>query len=201
MLIYLIRHAQTEWNLAGRWQGSSDIPLDETGRRQARALAKRMRMINAGCFYSSRLQRAAETTEIICGGKPLILREGLHEIVLGSWEGMTYSEICEAFGGDMEKWETDPNVSISGIENYISLQNRALHVIESIAGQETGDFAIVTHGAFIKAFVCYVLGMDLNKRQKIETANTGITVFEYSKREFTLKTLNDVSHLMNFEMN
>jgi broad specificity phosphatase PhoE len=97
MKFLLIRHGQTDWNLAQRFQGQSDIPLNEVGKKQAMALADRLTNESINIVYSSDLQRAIETSKIIMqmsDCKPdLHPDQRLREVNFGDWEGLTYDEI------------------------------------------------------------------------------------------------------------
>ncbi|HSP05589.1 MAG TPA: histidine phosphatase family protein, partial [Acidobacteriota bacterium] len=77
--IYLGRHGQTDWNAELRLQGWTDIPLNETGRRQARELGERLRGIPLDCVYCSALQRSRETAELAAAGIPRIALADLNE--------------------------------------------------------------------------------------------------------------------------
>lgn len=93
--VYLLRHGLTDWNKLRRVQGSSDIPLNEEGRRVARLTAEGMRDMPIDLVYSSPLKRARETAEIICAGRdvPIVFDERIREIGFGEFEGVTWPEI------------------------------------------------------------------------------------------------------------
>ena len=95
--VYLLRHGLTDWNKLRRVQGSSDIPLNEEGRRVARLTAEGMRDMPIDLVYSSPLKRARETAEIICAGRdvPIVFDERIREIGFGEFEGVTWPEIYE----------------------------------------------------------------------------------------------------------
>lgn len=98
--VLFIRHGQSEWNLAGRWQGQADPPLTDAGRSQARAAARSLGQVDA--IWASDLQRATETATIISnelGVGPVVLDDGLRERDVGEWQGLTRSEIDEQFPG------------------------------------------------------------------------------------------------------
>lgn len=97
--ILLARHGETDWNREGRWQGWADPPLNDTGRAQARELAEQLRGTPFDAVYSSDLQRARETAEILAEphGVPVIVDRDLREIDIGSWSGLTRAEIAERF--------------------------------------------------------------------------------------------------------
>ena len=91
--LLLVRHGETDWNRDGRWQGQSDTPLNELGRRQARELAEQLDGVDV--VYSSDLARARETAEILAerAGVEVRLDPRLRERGFGAWEGLTLAEI------------------------------------------------------------------------------------------------------------
>ena len=90
MILYIVRHGETDWNKARRVQGFSDIPLNEYGRHLARQTAEGMKEIRFDLAYTSPLIRAKETAEIILEGRniPLIESDGIKEMGFGAYEGM-----------------------------------------------------------------------------------------------------------------
>jgi broad specificity phosphatase PhoE len=142
--ILLARHGETEWNREGRWQGWADPPLNETGRAQARALAEQLRTTPFDAVYSSDLRRAHETAQIV--GEPhrvpVVTDPGLREIDLGSWSGLTLSEIEARFrGAERPDGETR--------EEHAA---RVLAAVERIARDNPGRrILLVTHGGTMRA--------------------------------------------------
>ena len=88
--VILIRHGETEWNVLHRFQGLSDIPLNDTGRQQAGFAKNGLQNITLDAIYTSPLQRAVETAEIIRGDRniPVYPTDGLQEMGVGEWEGL-----------------------------------------------------------------------------------------------------------------
>ena len=95
MKLLLVRHGQTDWNINRRFQGQSDVPLNEVGRQQATALANRLSREHIDVLFASDLQRAHETARIIAAQHACEIRldARLREINFGAWEGLTYDEI------------------------------------------------------------------------------------------------------------
>ena len=95
MKLYIIRHGQTDWNVEGKIQGRQDIPLNDMGRRQARALADGMKSRPVASVYSSPQKRAMETAEAIAGPLGLTVKAvpQLMEIGYGDWEGRSAEDI------------------------------------------------------------------------------------------------------------
>lgn len=94
MIIYLMRHGETEWNRTGRLQGQSDIPLNEFGIRLAEKTAEGLKDVNFDAVFSSPLQRALKTAEIVAGSRAVTVEtdERLREIYFGSGEGARFDE-------------------------------------------------------------------------------------------------------------
>src|SRR5437868_1413233 len=95
MRILLVSHAQTDWNVQGRFQGQTDIPLNDTGRRQAQRLREHLAGTSFENVLASDLSRARETAEIVAAPHKMAVQTDcrLRELQFGKWEGMTYEEI------------------------------------------------------------------------------------------------------------
>ena len=154
--VLLVRHGQSEWNAAGRWQGQADPPLTDTGRQQARAASRSIGAVDA--VFASDLQRAAETAAIVSGELgvgPVVLDPDLRERDAGEWSGMTRAEIEERYPGYLGG---APSFSVTherrppGWEPDASVQERALRALRRIAEEVGGgDVLAVTHGGLIYA--------------------------------------------------
>lgn len=144
MRLGFIRHGQTNWNAEGRLQGSSDIPLNDVGRQQARDAVAVLGVGGWDAIVSSPLSRARETAEIIAAG-------------LGIELGRSYRELIErdygqAEGMRDEEWEKLwPQKSGGGIEPLDSVVARGRAAIERIAADFPGkNVAVVCHGTIIR---------------------------------------------------
>src|SRR4051812_42061109 len=128
---YLIRHGETDWNVGGRWQGHTDVPLNEAGRAQARRLAERLRA-GGGRFdaiYSSDLERAWETAQIVGGalGCPLRPIVELREIDVGAWAGLTRAEVVARTPELIERLDSGEDVARGGDgERFVDLYHRVV---------------------------------------------------------------------------
>ena len=171
-LIYLCRHGQTDWNAESRFQGQRDIPLNETGRAQARANGEALRRLVGGApafeFVSSPLGRARETMEILreAIGLP---RDGyrtdgrLQEMSFGEWEGLTMPEM-EARSNrkvnaerERDKWHFRPPGERA--ESYAMLAQRVQPWLEGI---EAPTIATI-HGGVVRTLFHLVGGMAPNE--------------------------------------
>ena len=100
------RHGRTEWNLAGRFQGQSDVELDEVGVEQARTAARILTGLKPAAIVSSDLKRASATAAELGAltGLPVLATPGLRETYLGTWQGLTRDEVAARFPGEEEAW-------------------------------------------------------------------------------------------------
>ena len=152
-MIYLIRHGQTEWNLAQRMQGRKDSPLTQLGEKQAKAigimLKSKIDHTNI-IIFSSPLLRAQKTTKIICletnlNFDSVILDENLMELSFGNWEGLTHEEIERYYPGELTKRNLDKwNYTIEEGESYLVLAARIKKLLQEYQRIEK-DIIIVTH--------------------------------------------------------
>lgn len=178
MSILLARHGETDWNIARRVQGTTDIPLNENGKRQAEVLYQNLRKENVkpGKIYSSYQKRALETAEIVGTGYqvPVQVVQGLEEMNLGLFEGHTWEEILQLYPQENAKWYADKRYSKApGGESYQDLLERFFAAYDEIVkDMETlhgEDILIVTHGAVIMSLL--TLQMDLDFKTSYEVIN------------------------------
>lgn len=147
-IIGFLRHGQTDWNIDFRLQGTTDIPLNETGRQQAREVAGLIRAADWDALITSPLSRAADTAAIVSGlalmpsaeVEPLLL-----ERAFGVGEGLTYEEWSERFRGlDV----------IPGGETVVELADRVNLLLETLLTKHRGKRVLaVSHGALIRKVI------------------------------------------------
>lgn len=155
-ILTLVRHGETAWNYEGRIQGSTDIPLNDTGRLQARGIAETLAAEYAGrevVVVSSDLGRAAETADIIAGalGTEVSRRfPGLQERSYGEAEGMDAPTFSDTYG----PWHA---ADVPGAETWPVVRERALAALaEAVASAPDGvDVIAVAHGALIREVIMF----------------------------------------------
>ena len=110
--LLLARHGETDWNRELRIQGSSDIELNELGRRQARFLAQELTDVDLDAIYSSDLSRAHATAAAVAAthGLSVKLDPWLRERSFGSWEGLTRDDVAAFPSGSRHDGESDEQV-------------------------------------------------------------------------------------------
>lgn len=162
--IVLWRHGQTEWNLEGRLQGQTDVPLDEIGRMQAQTAARLLAALEPSVIVSSDLARAAETAASLARLVRLevVPDEGLRETFVGTWQGLTDAEIRERFPEEYEAWRKDHyHQRRGGGEIESEVADRAVAAIERALKlvPDTGTLVVVTHGGTARVTIARLLGL------------------------------------------
>jgi alpha-ribazole phosphatase len=196
-LLYIVRHGETDWNKAGRYQGQTDIDLNEEGRRQSAAVGRRMAAVPLDAVYASDLVRARETAQALAGGRPVAVDPRLREVHAGRCQGLLHTEICLQEPDFWAAAQKDPdNTPFPDGESAVQLQQRAMACLEAIAARhEGGRVAVVTHGGVIKTIVAAVLGAPLAIRPRFSLENCSVTVVERGANGWRLKSLNETAHL------
>ena len=177
--IYLARHGQTEWNAAGRMQGSADIPLNDTGRRQARVLADRLAGIPFDAIYSSTLQRSAQTAEAFRGRAPIHALAGLNEQSVGAFTGLTQDERDQARREAFERRHKDPDDTLDGGESAKQHFARVDAAVKDIrARHPAGNVLIVGHGGTNVHVLRSLMGLTAEQADAVEQANDEVYLVE-----------------------
>lgn len=168
--LLLVRHGQSEWNAAGRWQGQADPPLSDFGRIQARHAAAAVGGVDA--VYASTLGRAVETATIIgtqLGVGPVLVEHDLRERNAGEFSGLTRIEIEDRFPGYLAEGRRPP-----GWESDELLLARASAALLRIAADAGDEVLVVTHGGVIMTLEVH-LGLERRR-----CANLGGRWFDVS---------------------
>ena len=199
MFIFFIRHGLTDWNAMRRFQGTCDIPLNETGIRQAQAAAERCKQLRIERVYHSCLQRAAKTAEIVAegSGAPLIPCPGFNEVCMGRFQGLTLPEAQEKYPAESAAYFGDQmHVAPPEGESMLDLQVRALHALETVEKDAEGcqRIAIVSHGALLKVLMSKIIELPITSFGLFDISNGSISVIESINGKRRLITLNDISH-------
>ena len=198
--VFLIRHGETEWNREHRFLGRSDIPLNNTGHRQARQMAERLREIPFNHLYSSPLARAVETANCIRALHQLPVRrlEGITELDQGELEGKLGSALVNEYPAFFDAWRQDPtHVRVPGGETLAECQTRCVATLRSVLrGHSASDtIAVVSHKVAISGIICDTIGLPPRFNMMVQQANTAINVLAWRDGRLTLVRLNDRSHL------
>ena len=202
--VYLVRHGQTKWNKEEIFRGQADIPLNDFGRNQAKALAEALKRktLENPLFIASPLQRATETAEIIASylGKSDLVKDPAYlDISYGNWEGKPLAEIRQKYPELYRSWLEKPEeVVFPGGENLKAAGDRAEKGIYEIARKNPDRHSvIVAHRAINKVLLCRLLGLGEQGFWKIRQDTACLNELQFTSRDVILVKLNDTCHLDN----
>jgi phosphoserine phosphatase len=201
----LVRHGETDWNRAGKFQGQIDVPLNDNGRNQASLAAEFLKTIEIDFGFTSPMLRPKETAQIIIKDRTgLTLNEDtdLREIGHGLWEGKFEAEITAEYPGELERWQSHPqSVQMPEGENLQDVWTRATAAWQKIitqVGNAPRTGIVVAHDATNKVLLCSLLGLGLADIWKIKQGNGAVTVIDYPdgiEGQPVIQALNLTSHL------
>ena len=204
MRLVLVRHGQTEWNAAGRYQGQSNVALSELGRKQAECLAEHFPVQKVDAIYSSDLDRARETAECVGRkfGVPVRLEPAFRELSFGDWEGLTYKEISTRWPKEANKLFTAPDeLIIPNGETFQTLQKRALAKIDVLCKEHIDKNVVVfAHGAINKTILAGLMHIPLHYLWSLRQDNTAVNILRLDDGYVTVELVNSAFHLGNGEI-
>ncbi|HSK26865.1 MAG TPA: histidine phosphatase family protein [Jiangellales bacterium] len=162
--VVLWRHGRTEWNAAGRFQGQSDIELDDAGRAQAERAARLLAALWPTLLVSSDLRRAHDTASALARltGLEVETDPDLREIYAGRFQGLLGAEIAERFPEDHARWrEGDPLEPVGGGETRLEVAERVARAVERVAARlpEDGLAVLATHGGAARLGIARLIGL------------------------------------------
>ncbi len=198
---YLIRHGETDWNMkTRRFQGHTDIPLNDIGIRQATELKTLIKDLQIDLFISSDLSRAHRTASILAGTEDIPKDIRLREVHLGSAEGLTPDEVDLAHGADFRKnWsgfeDAFMDLCYPGGESRKQVIHRFQESLHYYLDQHQGKkIAFVSHGFAIRSFV-YACGLQV---KDFFVPNCALLPFQRNLKErtFVYKGLHDPQALL-----
>jgi probable phosphoglycerate mutase len=201
--IIIIRHGECKGNKEGLFRGRSDFPLNETGVRQAKEVARAIKIMHPTIIFTSPLKRAMQTAEAIRQECNIEIeeREGLNNIMLGPWEGQPKDYIAQKYPEQWKVWLNEPEkLDIPGVESLDEVQERAKSDLENIIEQHWGEtFVIVSHRAVLKPLVASCLGIKKPYFWRIHLDTASYSILHYQKRVgYILVQLNQNKHLSEF---
>jgi broad specificity phosphatase PhoE len=188
MRIFLLRHGATDWNLAGKCQGTTDLELNEIGLRQAETAALGLSREKIDAIYSSNLRRALQTAGAVgrLHNLAVLVEADLHELDHGEIEGLTFAEIHAARPDFIRQWRDTPaDAVIPGGEKLIEVEKRAWDALGRIAGRHRLEetLVIVSHNFPILAVLCRIIGTPLNQYRMYHLPPGGVVRLDYLSDE------------------
>ena len=200
--IILVRHGQTAWNIGAgqeRFRGRTDLPLDDTGHSQARALVPRLRDEPVDAIYASPLQRTQQTVAPLAASLGVAVQPDprLMDIDYGLFQGLDHHEAEAAFPQQYRLWLTSPGqVSLPGGESLDDVRLRLLLLLEELVRRHQGQTVLVAgHQIVNKVLTCTLLGLDLDRIWHVGQETAAISVFQHVAGAWHILRLNDTWHL------
>jgi len=189
--LFLVRHAETEFNVKKNIQGCSDSPLTEYGKMQAANLAGHFSIQKIDFIFSSPLGRAIETTKIICSKSGIdnyIIEQNLKEINLSPWEGKSSSELLlDKSKSGYYTYKTNPScfAPIEG-ESLFDLIERIFPTIQDIVkSYPNNNIIIVTHDVCIRAFLVKFFNKHINSIWEYSLPTCSVSTFSLDNNKIT----------------
>jgi probable phosphoglycerate mutase len=193
--IIFLRHGQAENNinrlLAGRTPG---VSLTPKGIDQAERIAKFLKPFNISTIYTSPIERAVKTAEIVAKHHSLDynLDERLIELDMGKFTGMNYDTILEKHGNVFFKfYDGELEIAHNGVETFAQVKNRVLSMIDHVLNSHNDEnVLLVTHMDPIKAAISTIMNLDANSLFELIIENASITVIKEHERKLSLSAIN-----------
>jgi len=194
-LIIFLRHAQainnTKRILAGRSPG---VPLTETGVQQAKRIAKFLKPFNISAIYSSPVQRAMNTAEIIAKQHSIEYKpdDRLIELDMGKFTGMVYDKIFAKHGNVFLKfYDGDLEIAHNGVETFIEVKKRMMNIVDHIIKEHNDEnVLLVTHMDPIKAMISIIMDLKPTSLFELIIENASLTVFKEEDGKLSLSAIN-----------
>ena len=204
--ILLVRHGETEWNRIHRFQGRSDLPLNQTGKEQAHALALALKSESFVAAYSSPLARAMETALAIKAyhpAAPLFEEKGLIEMDLGEFDGMKAQKWAAQYPDLRKTWQATPSqISMPGGETLIEVQARAIETLNRITESYTPGSTLLlsSHNFVIITILCYATKTHLDQFRTLRQGTAAFNVLCKEGENLRAEVINERSHLEKNEV-
>jgi probable phosphoglycerate mutase len=185
--IFLVRHGETDANVAGVWQGGQgDDPLNERGLQQSAAVAAVLaRQGKVTTIYTSPLRRARQTAEAIAEAvvAPIVEMPALREYDIGDMEGATREEMTGLWASFVEKWRTDPDLAPPGGESARQFALRLYDALNDILRQAAGQtVVVVSHQGALATGLAALVGQ-LHRWKDYQMANCAVTLLVHAGDE------------------
>jgi broad specificity phosphatase PhoE len=197
--IYLVRHGQTAWNKDEIFRGRTDIPLDETGLKQAELVGEYFKGMEIHGIYSSTLSRAWETAQKIAQFHNTVVQPlpGIIDMSFGTWEGCPHQEIREKDSKTYRQWVEEPHlVKLPGGESLDDVGVRAMAALEEVIRNHPGKtLVLVSHRVICKVLICAILGLDNSHFWQITQDTTAINLIQHRNGKYILSLMNETCHL------
>jgi broad specificity phosphatase PhoE len=200
LMLYFLRHGETEASRSGGYCGVSDVDLTSEGYQMAEDFSRAYRSWPWAAVFASPLRRTVATAAPLCAatGLEIQVRDGLKEIAYGQWDGKTPEEVNRQFHDEYVRWLADPGWNApTGGERGVDVARRSSRVLEEIEQiYPGGNVLVVSHKATVRIMLCSLLGIDVGRyRDRLSMPVAALSIVEMTEQGPLLRVLGDRSHL------
>jgi probable phosphoglycerate mutase len=198
--LLLVRHGVTEYSVARRFAGRSDLELTEAGLEQARRAAGRIAELGpVDVVISSPLRRTRQTAQQIADRLelPVQVEDGVIEIDFGDWDGYNFEEVRQRWPAELQRWLDDPTAAPPSGESFEAVTRRVRRARDRILAQHSGKtVVVVSHVSPIKTLVRLALDAPILAMHRMFLAPASVSAIEYyADGPVSLQSFNDTAHL------
>jgi probable phosphoglycerate mutase len=184
--LLVIRHGQTEWSVVGKHTGRTDIPLTQIGREEAHEAARTLEGWNLAAAYSSPLQRARDTAEIVSPACGVVLDDDLLEWDYGEFEGQTTPESRQRIPG----WSVWTH-AMTGGETVDEVGVRADRFLDRVMGEvPSGNVAVFAHGHLLAVLIARWCSLPAVEARRFALATATVSLLGWHREDRVIRALN-----------
>ena len=198
-IILLARHGETAWNRDKIFRGTYDIPLNDTGKVQAKLLAQAFKNRKIDAVYTSPLSRAYQTAQLSLSTQNIVpvTDERLIDINYGDWTGKEDGEVAKQWPEEHNLWNMSPqNATLPNGETLRKVYNRTVEAMEEITSKHNNQtVAIFAHRVVNKLLVLAALESELDRFTFIIQDNCCLNEFESTNTGYLIRTINNTAHI------
>jgi len=193
--VIFLRHGQAKNNIERILTGRTpNIPLTEKGIEQAEKTAKLLKQMNISAIYSSPIERAKHTAEIVAKHNSLdvITDDRLIELDMGKFTGVPYDEIFTSHGNVFMKfYNGELEIAHNGVETFTEVKKRVLSIVDHVVEKHPNqNVVLVTHMDPIKAMLATVVDLSPTNLFELIIANASLNIFREYNRKFSISGIN-----------
>jgi alpha-ribazole phosphatase len=196
MRLLLVSHAQTEWTDQGIFQGHTDIPLNERGRRQAHALQNHLAPEKFDAIVASDLRRATETAAILALPHAMSVATDprLREMNFGEWEGLTYADIQQAYPAALAAWRENPiQMGPPQGEHLGDVEGRLQRFVRDLERHsQESTILLVAHRGSLRTLLCILLSLPVERHWEFRLEVASLSEVRIVAGTATLMRINEM---------
>jgi broad specificity phosphatase PhoE len=197
--LFVVRHAGTAWAAEQRFSGQRDVPLAPGAQMRAEAIAQALAGQKPAAVYSSPLERARTTAEIVAKPHrlPVQIDAALREMGFGRWEGLTSDDVAAAQPDHWAVWRHTPQaLTAHGGETLPEVAARVRAFVDGVRERHADEaIVVVTHAVVVRLVVLGALGLGPDRLWSVDASPAGISEVDLGQEWTTVHRMNTLAHL------